>query len=192
MPSSKALLITRTASRACTAKLGSLKGLQQVSLPCRANIRLTANTLCKVCLLRHPQHRQALWVCLLPLLQAQKSTTQAATTRVGKGTVHRGGRSPPLGSGSWTRLQKATAALTSLWGETCCMPGQETFRRPSWCLCCWEPCDLTCHPGLSCSPRPFCAGESRRNCVHTEVHRGLPQVFTGTTPGTFPPPSPLI
>lgn len=102
--------------------------------------------------------------------------------------MHQGGRrSPPLGSGSWTWLHKATAALTSFWEETCHMPGEETFRRPCWFLCWCVSFNLTCHPGLSCSPWPFCAGESR-SCVHIEVHQGLPRVFTSTTPGTFPAP----
>lgn len=142
-----------------------------------------------VCLLSHPQHRQALWLCLLPLLQAQESTTTAATIWIGKDIVHRGGRrSPSLGSGSWTWLHKAAFILTSFWEETCHMPQQETFKRPCWFLCCWVSCDLTCHPGLSCSPWPFWAGENRRSCVHTEVHQGLPRVFTSTGPRTFPAP----
>lgn len=67
-------------------------------MPCSVNIRPTTSTHCMVCFCRYSQHRWVLWVCLLPLLQAQESATPASTTWMGRGTGHqRGRRSPSLG-----------------------------------------------------------------------------------------------
>lgn len=110
----------------------------------------------------------------------------------GQGT-REGGGLYPLGS-SQTRLHKATAVLTSCWGETCCAQGLETFRGPCCLLCCWVPCDPAHPPGLSPIPQPVYAwtGESMRRYAQTtvpEVHWELPWVSTSTSLGPSPAPA---
>lgn len=127
------------------------------------NIRLTANTHCMACHLRHPQHRQALCCaychcCNTSICQSLDRQRYSAP-----------GMEKVSAPEEWFL---DTAAQSHSCPDVILGRDRRPSERPAGF--CAAGSLATSHPMLLGSPWPFWAGESRRSCVQIEVHHGCP------------------